>query len=107
MWVLEKFFKKPVGTAKLLHVIAPYYFPLIDNNIAKAAGLTEEGRSITPSDYINWMRKTGMWLMNYSGVIKELESKLNSSILKLLDECLYIMSSVELSLRIKELGLDL
>jgi len=98
---------EPVGTIKLLHLFAPYYFPLIDNKIAKATGLLrdKQKKSIESTDYIRWMNKLKDWLQNYD-VIDKLQNKFNSSILKLVDECLYLMCSVKLC-KIAELGLKM
>lgn len=97
---------EPVGTIKLLHVFAPSYFPLIDNNIAKAIGLIRFKReSLTSTSYLKWMNTLKSWLQSYLELIEKLESGFHSSILKLVDEGLYIMCSVKLRLRVKELGL--
>lgn len=55
--------------------------------------------------YIKWMRKLKSWLINYKDVVKELEHKYESSILKLIDEGLYIMCSVNLQIRVSKLGI--
>lgn len=97
---------EPIGTTKLLHIFAPYYFPLIDNNIAKATKLLpSNGGSLTSESYITWMSMLKGWLQNYSELIKEFQNKFNSSILKLVDEGLYIMSTVKLRSRVEVLGL--
>lgn len=98
---------EPVGVAKLLHILAPHYFPLIDNPIAKATGLKIRGQSLTVDDYIKWMKALKRWLENYDkGKIEKIEGQHNESILKLIDEGFYIMSSVNLGLRIKLMGLE-
>lgn len=98
---------EPVGTAKLLHIIAPYYFPLIDNSIAKAVGLKKPNVSLTPSDYYKWMVRLKAWIQPMDEIIKEVERDFNLSILKLVDEGFYVMSSINLSLRLKTLGIDM
>jgi hypothetical protein len=98
---------EPIGTTKLLHVFAPHYFPLIDNKIAKATGLLPYKRgSLTSQFYIKWMNTLKNWLQNYIDVIEKLQNNFHSSILKLIDEGLYLMSSVKLRLRVAELGLE-
>ncbi len=98
---------EPVGTAKLLHIFATFHFPLIDNSEARATGLTGFKESMTSSHYINWMTGLREWLQNYLDAAKKLEDAHNSSILKLVDEGLYIMSTVKLRSRVAELGIEL
>lgn len=93
---------EPVGTAKLLHILAPYFFPLIDNPIATAVGLKNRRKSLTSSDYYNWMIYLQNWLKPRDNIIKEVEKDFNLSILKLVDEGFYVMSSINLSLRLAE-----
>lgn len=96
---------EPVGTIKLLHVCAPFYFPLIDNDIAKAFGLLPpRGESLTSHLYLKWMDVLKAWLQNYD-MIENLEKEAQSSILKLVDEGLYVMSSIKLRYRVNRLGL--
>lgn len=96
---------EPVGTIKLLHVCSPYYFPLIDNDIAKALGLLPpRGESLTSQSYLKWMEALKTWLRNYD-MIENLEKEAQSSILKLVDEGLYVMSSIKLRYRVNKLGL--
>jgi len=96
---------EPVGTAKLLHIFAPYYFPLIDNSEAQAIGLIDYGEAITSTHYLTWMIKLKEWLQNYRELVEKLEKEHNSSIIKLVDEGLYIMSTVKQKARVAELGL--
>lgn len=98
---------EPVGTAKLLHIVAPSYFPLIDNSIAEAIGLKNRNVSLTPSDYHRWMVHLKQWLQLRGEIIEEVEQKFDLSILKLVDEGFYVMSSIKLSLRLAILGVDL
>ena len=92
-----------VGVAKLLHIFAPYYFPLIDNPIAKAVGLKErENNPLDADKYIKWMKCLKKWISNYNEEkIKSIECRYCESILKLIDEGLYVMSSINL----KRMGL--
>ncbi|WP_144060506.1 hypothetical protein [Archaeoglobus sulfaticallidus] len=96
---------EPIGTVKLLHVFSPSYFPLLDNPIAEQLGLKEKGVSVDAELYIRWMQRLKSWLGNYKDVIEELENKHESSILKLIDEALYIMCSVNLHIRVGKLGI--
>lgn len=96
---------EPIGTIKLLHVFSPSYFPLLDNPIAEQMELKEKGVSVDAGLYIKWMRKLKNWLGNYKEIIKELESKYESSILKLIDEGFYMMCSVNLHIRVGKLGI--
>lgn len=95
---------EPVGTAKLLHILAPRFFPLIDNPIATAVGLKNRRESLTSSDYYHWMIYLQNWLKSRYKIVKDIEKDLNLSILKLVDEGFYVMSSINLSLRLAELG---
>jgi hypothetical protein len=96
---------EPVGTAKLLHIFAPYYFPLIDNSEAQAIGLIDYGESMSSNHYLTWMITLKEWLQNYRELIEKLEREHHSSIIKLTDEGLYIMSTVKQKTRVAELGL--
>lgn len=98
---------EPVGTAKLLHIFAPFYFPLIDNSEARATGLIGFKESITSGHYINWMTGLREWLQNYQETVEKLEDAHSSSILKLVDEGLYMMSTVKQRSRVAELGIEL
>jgi hypothetical protein len=95
---------EPVGTAKLLHVMFPSLLPLIDNPIASALGLKREGTPLDYSIYYHWIVRLKRGLAPYSKVTKNLESKHSLTILKLVDEALYVMCSVRLKSRVKELG---
>jgi hypothetical protein len=99
---------EPISTIKLLHVFAPYYFPLIDNEIAKAIGglLLSKWESLTSDSYLKWMDALKSWLQNYIEVVENLEKEHNSSILKLVDEGLYMMSTVKQRTRVAELGIE-
>jgi hypothetical protein len=92
-----------VGTVKILHILAPNYFPLLDNKIAKAVELIKGQGAITCPKYITWIKGLRLWLQNYVDVLEKLENEFKSSMLKLIDESLYIMSTVTLSKRIPSL----
>lgn len=76
---------EPVGVAKLLHIFAPHYFPLIDNGIGKALGLRPPHRrvSLNANDYLRLMRALKTWLEFYKQLIRGIENKYETSILKL------------------------
>lgn len=98
---------EPVGTIKLLHIFATSFFPLIDNKIDKGIKLIlRKWESLTSNSYLKWVKSVKSWLQNYFDIIEKLESEFNSSIPKLVDEGLYLMSSVNLRLRVKALGLE-
>jgi hypothetical protein len=84
-------YNEPVGTAKVLHVFAPDFFPLIDNDEAKALGLIGDKESITHRQYITWMIMLRNWLLNFTDVIEKLEKLYNSSIIRLVDEGLFLI----------------
>ena len=92
-----------VGTVKILHILAPNYFPLLDNEIAKAVELIKDQGAITWPKYITWIRGLRLWLQNYVDVLEKLGNEFKSSMLKLIDESFYIMSSVNLSKRVPSL----
>jgi len=98
---------EPVGVIKLLHIFAPFYFPLIDNEIAKTVGLISRSRweSLTFLSYLKWMKALQNWLQNYVETIGKIENEYRSSILKLIDEGLYMMSTVKQRIRVSELGI--
>ena len=97
---------EPVGTAKILHIFAPAYFPLIDNSEAQAIGLVSYGQTLTVDHYISWMTQLKNWLLNYADIIEKLEKQHNYTIVRLVDEGLYLMSSVKQKARVAELGIN-
>ena len=96
---------EPIGTIKLLHMFFPAYFQLLDNPIAVQLGLKLRNKSIDAEFYIGWMMKLKNWLSNYKEVVSELENRHDYGILKLVDEGLYIMCSVNLQIRTAKLGI--
>ncbi len=96
---------EPVGTAKVLHMVAPNYFPLWDNSIAEAAGLKSRGTTLTLAYYIHWMNRLRKWLLAFAPECRKLEVETQLSLLKLVDEGLYVMSSISLDRRVKLLGI--
>jgi hypothetical protein len=93
--------EEPLATIKILHILAPNYFPLLDNEIAKAVGL----KRARMDAYITWMKRLKSWLQNYVDVLEKLEKEFGLPMLKLVDECFYIMCTVDLSKRIQFLGM--
>ena len=93
--------EEPLATIKILHILAPNYFPLLDNEIAKAVGLER----VRIDTYITWMMRLKPWLQNYVDVLEKLEKEFGLPILKLVDEGFYIMCTVDLSKRMRFLGM--
>jgi hypothetical protein len=93
--------EEPLATIKILHILAPNYFPLLDNEIAKAVRLKRARMDV----YIIWMKRLKSWLQNYVDVLEKLEKEFGLPMLKLVDECFYIMCTVDLSKRIQFLGM--
>lgn len=99
---------EPVGTIKLIHAFAPYYFPLIDSNIAREMGLLPSNwESLTFDSYLKWMKGIRNWLLKYDEIIDKIEHDRSSSILKLVDEGLYMMITVEHRRRAADLEITL
>lgn len=99
---------EPVGTAKILHMMAPYYFPLIDNDIAKNVGLKIKGVTLNINKYITWIRHLKSCLARYNQTrLDGFEKEMGLSILKLIDGGLYVMCSINLSKRVDKVGFNL
>ncbi len=98
---------EPIGSIKILHVFAPHYFPLLDNEVALNMGIKKrrEKKGIDVNKYLTWMSRLQRWLRNYTDVIKELEMECGESILRLVDKGLYVMCSMNLRGKVKVLGL--
>lgn len=99
---------EPVGTAKLLHILAPHFFPLVDNAIAEVMLLKQRGQTLTTAAYKRWIERVKDWLLKHQAACTETEEQLGVPILKLLDEGLYLMCTVHRELPKKatsELGL--
>lgn len=103
---LGKGHNEPVGTAKLLHIFAPYYFPLIDNSEAQAMGLTRYQETLTINHYLTWTNALKTWLQSFKEIIPKLERQHNSTIIRLVDEGLYLMSTVKQQTRVVDLGIN-
>lgn len=99
---------EPVGTIKLIHAFAPRYFPLIDSNMADTMGLLRsKWESLTCDSYLKWMNAMKKWLLNYEEIVANIELEYDSSILKLVDEGLYMMITVKQRKRVADLGIGL
>lgn len=109
---------EPVACIKILHVMAPNYFPLLDNPIAKAFSLVRSrtrgnnarrswrGETLNAEKYLEWMSTIKRYLFGYPREsIRQLEEEFGLSILKLIDEALYVMCSVNLRKRIARTGM--
>ena len=76
----------PVAVAKTLHLLAPAYFPLWDNKIAKAYGCPYKGQS--SSQYVAFLRKMKR-LADHLGLQGMPSGNFTKTALKLLDEYNY------------------
>lgn len=82
---------EPVGAAKLLHILMPTFFPLVDNAIAEAMHVKQPGQTLTTNEYITWMERYQNWLRKHKGPCARAEKEFGLPILKLVDEGLYVM----------------
>lgn len=85
---------EPVGTTKLLHIISPNFFPLVDNAISEAMQLKLGGESLNAEKYKKWMLRVRRWFIQHLSACKEIEGQVSVPVLKLIDEGLYLMCSV-------------
>jgi len=83
---------EPISTVELLHIFAPYYFPLVNNPVAQ--GLAGYYFLQSKGAYPKWMVMLKGWLKNYKDASEELEKMFNMSILKLLFEALYSIFTI-------------
>jgi hypothetical protein len=77
--------KSPVATAKALHLLAPAFFPLWDNKIARAYGCHYTFKPA--AKYIRFMEKTQAFAKTLGSSIGEGEN--GRTLLKLIDEYNY------------------
>lgn len=85
--------KSPVAVAKALHILAPEFFPLWDNAIAKAYGCHWNSSEESVVRYIDFISKVKQLLVNI-----DLDTKTwilegcpdNNNLLKILDEFNYV-----------------
>jgi len=104
---------EPVSTIKIMHIVAPFYIPLLDNPIAEA--LKKEGvceffsyrqdgyggikiASGSLIQYMGWIKEK---FSSFSDAIFSLESEKRKSFLKLLDQAFYIRYSIDIGRRLK------
>lgn len=74
----------PVGAAKSLHLLAPQFFPLWDNKIARNYNVPLIGRGFNSSRYLRFMRITKQQSLSLGG-----EQNIGRNPLKALDEFNY------------------
>jgi hypothetical protein len=77
--------KSPVGTSKALHLLAPAFFPLWDNEIAKAYRYSYQSKPI--EKYLGFMREMKLILLTLN--LNSLSVEMGKTALKLLDEYNY------------------
>ena len=95
-----------IGAAKVLHLICPSFFPLWDNDIAKAIrselGEKREGskkvEDFSGLDYYRFMQKIQNLIKKYEKVLSVLSTLYKKGKLKILDECLWWATHRPLSL---------
>ena len=81
---------EPVGTIKVANIFAPSYFPLLDNPIAEAMGLKNQGQPMTKDIYLNhWLPDLRGCLLNFGDRARQLEQELGRPILKLADQAYF------------------
>jgi hypothetical protein len=87
----------PIGSAKILHVLCPTFFPLWDNAIEKGMRAEYYDRSnqaydsFSAMDYFQFMKATQIILHRYEDIWTPLAAQSGKSKLKLVDECLWWM----------------
>jgi len=79
-----------VGAAKVLHLLAPRFFPLWDTNIAKDYGVSFEKGVPTGSHYVDFMKETIEQIAFLGG-----EVKAGTDVVKLIDEYNYMVCTVD------------
>jgi hypothetical protein len=104
---------EPVSTIKIMHIIAPFYVPLLDNPIAEALkkekvcefflyrqdryrGIEIDCNSLI--EYMLWIKEK---FSSFSDTILPFESEKHKSFLKLLDQAFYIRYSIDIGRRLK------
>lgn len=96
-------FKETIGqiaAAKVLHLICPNFFPLWDNDIAKAIRneYGEEVEDFSGADYYRFMQKLQDFIKEYEGVLSDLVNRYRRGKLKILDEFLWAIAHRPLSI---------
>lgn len=114
---------EPVSTIKIMHIIAPFYIPLLDNPIAESLKeekvcqffqyrylyMQEENRyiryiEIDQDSFLKFMKWIKEKFSPFSDVISSLETEKRKSFLKLFDEALYIRYSIDIGRRLTQIG---
>lgn len=105
--------KEPVSTIKIMHIVAPFYIPLLDNPIAEALKKEKvceffsyrqgryRGIEIDPDSLIKYMDWIKDKFSSFSDAILSLELEKRKSFLKLLDQAFYIRYSIDIGRRLK------
>jgi hypothetical protein len=87
----------PVGATKLLHLICPRFFPMWDNDIARAVR-SELGRKsennarvqdFSADDYHRFAKETRAFIIGHQEVLSDLSARLNRTKLKIVDDCFW------------------
>jgi hypothetical protein len=99
--------KTPVGAAKALHLLAPAYFPLWDQEIAKACGCNWHNSAQAATKYLGFMKQVQATIVSLErqfttvgrpddvaadqplATFLSLRAGRPKTMLKLLDECFY------------------
>ena len=92
-----------IMTIKILHALSPSFFPLLDNKILDALKNSKCDINKDSRGYIKWMEHLQTWLKGYLDVIPTIEEELDQTILKLVDELLYVTYSIKLENYVKKL----
>ncbi len=107
---------EPVSTIKIMHIVAPFYIPLLDNPIAEALKKEKvceffsyrkgrysryRGIEIDPDSLIKYMAWIKEKFSSFSDTILSLEWEKHKSFLKLLDQAFYIRYSIDIGRRLK------
>ncbi|NWF77692.1 MAG: hypothetical protein HXY36_03760 [Chloroflexi bacterium] len=95
----------PIAAAKVLHLICPNFFPLWDNDIAKAVrdefrgkGRNRAVQGLSGEDYYEFMQALQGSLKKHQQVISHLSQRYKKSDLKIMDEFLWWATHRPLSL---------
>ena len=104
---------EPVSTIKIMHIVTPFYIPLLDNPIAEALKKEKvceffsyrqgryRGIEIDPDSLIKYMAWIKEKFSSFSDAILSLELEKRKSFLKLLDQAFYIRYSIDIGRRLK------
>jgi len=104
---------EPVSTIKIMHIVAPFYIPLLDNPIAAALKKEKvceffsyrqdryKGIEIGRDSLIGYMTWIKRKFSSFSDTVLSLELEKHKSFLKLLDQAFYIRYSIDIGRRLK------